>query len=36
MDKPLSYSFVLEGEETKVCDLVLRVFDEFVAPEFSR
>ena len=23
------------GEEAKVCDLVLRVFDEFVAPQFS-
>jgi len=35
MDKSFSYSFILEGEEQKVCDLVLRVFDTFVAPEFS-
>jgi len=35
MDESLSYSFLLEGEEQKTCDLVLRVFDEFVAPYYS-
>ena len=32
----LEYRLMRHGEETEVCDLVMRVFDEFIAPHFSR
>ncbi|HII06977.1 MAG TPA: GNAT family N-acetyltransferase [Methanotrichaceae archaeon] len=32
----LEYRLMKRGEEAEVCDLVIRVFDEFVAPQFSR
>ena len=31
----LDYRLMKRGEEAEVCDLVFRVFDEFVAPQFS-
>jgi len=33
---PFEYRLMKRGEETEVCDLALRVFEEFVAPQFSR
>lgn len=35
MESPISYRFMQAGEEGAVCDLVIRVFDEFIAPEYS-
>jgi GNAT superfamily N-acetyltransferase len=36
MKTALEYRLMKRGEETEVCHLVVRVFDEFVAPQFSR
>lgn len=36
MKAPLEYRLMKRGDEGEVCDLVIRVFDEFVAPQFSR
>lgn len=36
MKLPLEYRLMKRGEEADVSDLVLRVFDEFVAPQFSK
>jgi GNAT superfamily N-acetyltransferase len=33
---PISYRTMKHGEETAVVDLVLRVFDEFIAPQYSQ
>jgi ribosomal protein S18 acetylase RimI-like enzyme len=33
---PFEYRRMRRGEETEVSDLILRVFEEFVAPQFSR
>ena len=35
MGKSITYDFMQPGDEHKVCDLVLRVFDSFVAPDYS-
>jgi GNAT superfamily N-acetyltransferase len=35
MNSPLVYRLMRPGEEADVTDLVMRVFDEFVAPQFS-
>ena len=35
MKGPFEYRLMKRGEETEVCDLALRVFEEFVAPQFS-
>ncbi|MCG2768002.1 MAG: GNAT family N-acetyltransferase [Anaerolineae bacterium] len=35
MEASLSYRFMRSGEESTVCTLVTRVFNEFVAPEYS-
>ena len=32
----LAYRLMRHGEEAEVCDLVMRVFDEFIAPYFSQ
>ena len=34
MDLSVSYDLMAPGEEERVCDLVLRVFNEFVAPDY--
>jgi len=31
-----AYRYMRPGEETEVCDLIIRVFKEFVAPEFPQ
>lgn len=36
MKGSFEYRLMKRGEENEVCDLVLRVFDEFVAPQFSQ
>jgi GNAT superfamily N-acetyltransferase len=36
MIEPLEYRLMRRGEEAEVSDLVLRVFEEFVAPQFSK
>lgn len=36
MKGPFEYRLMKRGEETEVCDLALRVFEEFVAPQFSK
>jgi GNAT superfamily N-acetyltransferase len=33
---PFEYRLMKRGEETEICDLALRVFEEFVAPQFSK
>ncbi len=33
---PITYRIMKQGEETAVVDLVLRVFAEFIAPQYSR
>lgn len=35
MNRSCTYDFMQSGEENEVCDLVLRVFDHFVAPSYS-
>ena len=35
MSESITYNLMRPGEEHKVCDLVLRVFDRFVAPDYS-
>lgn len=35
MNTTLSIRLVQPGEETQVCELITRVFDEFIAPNFS-
>ena len=35
MEASLAYRLMRSGEETAVCDLVVRVFTEFVAPDYS-
>ena len=35
MEASLSYRLMRSGEETAVCDLVSRVFAEFVAPDYT-
>ncbi len=35
MAGPLTYRLMEPGEETRVSDLVTRVFDEYVAPDYS-
>lgn len=35
MEKPIEISFMTLGEETEISELVIKVFDEFVAPEFT-
>ena len=35
MEAVLSYRLMKSGEESAVCDLVIRVFDEFVAAQYS-
>lgn len=35
MEASLSYRLMRSGEETAVCDLVARVFTEFVAPDYT-
>ncbi|MGD8764586.1 MAG: GNAT family N-acetyltransferase [Desulfobacteraceae bacterium] len=34
MSESITYDFMQPGDEHKVCNLVLRVFDRFVAPEY--
>ena len=34
MSESITYDFMQPGDEHKVCDLVLRVFDSFVAPGY--
>ena len=34
MSKSITYDFMQPGDEYSVCDLVLRVFDRFVAPDY--
>ena len=34
MSESITYDFMQPGDEHKVCDLVLRVFDSFVAPSY--
>ena len=34
MSESITYDFIQPGDEHKVCDLVLRVFDGFVAPDY--
>jgi ribosomal protein S18 acetylase RimI-like enzyme len=34
MSESITYGFMQPGDEHKVCDLVLRVFDGFVAPDY--
>ncbi len=34
-DKDTQYRFMRKGEETKVCSLVEKVFNEFVAPDYE-
>ena len=36
MKSPLQYRFMQPGEETEVCNLISRVFDELVAPGYSQ
>jgi GNAT superfamily N-acetyltransferase len=33
---PISYRIMKHGDETAIVDLVLRVFDEFIAPQYSQ
>lgn len=35
MDADIVYRFMKKGEETKVCSLVEKVFNEFVAPDYG-
>jgi len=35
MNKDIHYRFMLKGEEAKVCALVGKVFNEFVAPDYG-
>ena len=35
MEASLSYRLMRSGEEAAVCDLVVRVFNEFVAPDYT-
>ena len=34
MNKSVKYDLMAPGEEKRICDLVLRVFDQFVAPDY--
>ncbi len=36
MDMDIRYRFMQSGEEEKVCSLVEKVFNEFVAPDYAR
>ena len=35
MEGAVSYRFMKPGEEAAVCDLVYRVFNEYVAPDYT-
>ena len=35
MDTDIRYRFMKKGEEEKVCSLVEKVFNEFVAPDYG-
>ena len=35
MNISITYDIMAPGEEKQVCDLVLRVFDQFVAPDYA-